>query len=160
MIRMIAKLYCCTPTKAYRISLTLASSLATTIAFCPDVAQAACDPNALVDPGRLARNYSDVIVSKTKRFDQLPEADFCELLAVLTASEELSHPTRKSSACKDSTSKAGRTASEVVALSTRYTACVDGGRLLDDCSSEFYRLKSAQSDYQSAIAQRRNNCHQ
>jgi hypothetical protein len=141
--------------KVYRISAVLSVLLAST---CAEVASATCDPNALIDPGRLARNYADVVVGKNKRIDQLPEVDMCELLGLLTAMGERRNPPRISAACNGSTSKAERTASDVVKFSKRFSACIEGGRLLDDCSTEFYRLRSAQSDYETSVAQRRIDC--
>jgi hypothetical protein len=40
----------------------------------------------------------------------------------------------------------------------RYANCVSGSRGQDDCSSEFRRLKSAHSDFESHIYQIRNDC--
>ena len=41
----------------------------------------------------------------------------------------------------------------------RYTRCLDSSNGTDDCSSEFRRLRSAQSDFESAVSEYQLYCH-
>lgn len=40
----------------------------------------------------------------------------------------------------------------------RYSSCVAGAQGQDDCSSEFRRLRSAQSEFEMAVSSYRLNC--
>lgn len=40
----------------------------------------------------------------------------------------------------------------------RYSSCVSGSKGQDDCSSEFRRLRSAQSDFESAVSEYQSDC--
>ena len=42
----------------------------------------------------------------------------------------------------------------------RYTQCLASSQGTDDCSSEFRRLRSAQSDFESAVSDYQLNCRQ
>ena len=50
--------------------------------------------------------------------------------------------------------------SDVVSTLKRYVNCVADSKGEDDCSTEFRRLKSAQSDFEDAISSYRSECRQ
>jgi hypothetical protein len=54
--------------------------------------------------------------------------------------------------CSDATNTYNSAISEVSDTIRRYTRCLSGSNGRDDCSSEFRRLKNAQSDFESAVS--------
>lgn len=54
--------------------------------------------------------------------------------------------------CSDARNQYGQAISDVSDALSRYTRCVSGSRGQDDCSTEFRRLKYAQSDFESAVS--------
>ncbi len=46
--------------------------------------------------------------------------------------------------------------SEISSNLRRYVSCLDGSQGNDDCSSEFRRLKNAQSDFETAVSNYRS----
>jgi hypothetical protein len=47
---------------------------------------------------------------------------------------------------------------DISSYSRRYLNCVSGSAGRDDCSSEFRRLKSAQSDFETAVSDHHQYC--
>lgn len=69
-----------------------------------------------------------------------------------------SAPSGATSECRDAYDRAQSAADDVVSYARRLISCVEGGDLRDDCSSEFSRLRSAHSDYESAVADVESDC--
>jgi hypothetical protein len=69
-------------------------------------------------------------------------------------------PIRAASAdCSDATDRYNSVISEVSDTLRRYTRCLSSSSGRDDCSSEFRRLKNAQSDFESAVARYVSECN-
>jgi hypothetical protein len=58
--------------------------------------------------------------------------------------------------CSDATSSYNSAISDAI---RRYTRCLSSGNGHDDCSSEFRRLKNAQSDFESAVSDYESACN-
>jgi hypothetical protein len=63
-----------------------------------------------------------------------------------------------SSECADAISQYNAAAGDVSTTLRRYANCVAGSKGHDDCSLEFRRLKSAQSDFETAVSQYASEC--
>ena len=70
----------------------------------------------------------------------------------------LAGPTNAASDCSDSVETYNSAVGEISYTLKRYARCVEGSDGNDDCSSEFRRLKSAQSDFESAVSDYRSEC--
>lgn len=69
-------------------------------------------------------------------------------------------PTRAAKAdCNDATSAYNAAISDVSDAIKRYTRCLSSSNGRDDCSSEFRRLKNAQSDFETAVSQYESECN-
>lgn len=55
------------------------------------------------------------------------------------------------SGCQGAISDYNSAISEISSTMQRYTRCLNASGGRDDCSSEFRRLRSAQSDFESAV---------
>ena len=60
--------------------------------------------------------------------------------------------------CNYAVSNYNSAISDVETALRRYTRCLSSSQGHDDCSSEFRRLKSAQSDFESAVSEYESNC--
>lgn len=60
--------------------------------------------------------------------------------------------------CDDAVSQYNSAVSDIASKMKRYTSCVSGSQGQDDCSSEFRRLRSAQSDFETAVASHQSEC--
>jgi len=60
--------------------------------------------------------------------------------------------------CQDAISSYNSAISDISSTLRRYTSCVSNSNGRDDCSSEFRRLKNAQSDFESAVSNYRSEC--
>ena len=60
--------------------------------------------------------------------------------------------------CQDAVAKYNEAISDISSTLRRYTNCVSSSRGHDDCSSEFRRLKAAQSDFEDAVMKHRSEC--
>jgi hypothetical protein len=60
--------------------------------------------------------------------------------------------------CRSASSNYNSALDDVATTLKRYTRCVADSKGQDDCSSEFRRLKSAQNDFESAVASLRYEC--
>jgi hypothetical protein len=63
------------------------------------------------------------------------------------------------SECRDAVSEYNSAVSDISTALRRYTNCVSGSNGHDDCSSEFRRLKSAQSDFEDAVSKYGSECN-
>jgi hypothetical protein len=69
-------------------------------------------------------------------------------------------PTRAATAdCGDATSIYNIAISDVSDAIRRYTRCLSSSNGHDDCSSEFRKLKNAQSDFETAVSQYETECN-
>ena len=60
--------------------------------------------------------------------------------------------------CNDAVNTYNSAISDISSTLRRYTSCVSNSNGHDDCSSEFRRLRSAQSDFESAISDYEREC--
>jgi hypothetical protein len=60
--------------------------------------------------------------------------------------------------CDSVVSRYNSVLSDIESYLRRYSRCVADSRGSDDCSSEFRRLRSAQSDFETAVSQYRSEC--
>ena len=63
------------------------------------------------------------------------------------------------SECEDAISQYNSAISDISTTLRRYTNCVSSSNGRDDCSSEFRRLKSAQSDFEDAVSKYGSECN-
>jgi hypothetical protein len=68
-------------------------------------------------------------------------------------------PTTAMADCNDATSAYNSAISDVSDAIKRYTRCLSSSNGHDDCSSEFRRLKNAQSDFETAVSQYEGECN-
>ena len=61
--------------------------------------------------------------------------------------------------CQDATSTYNATISDLSDALRRYSRCLSSSNGHDDCSSEFRRLKNAQSDFESAVSEYESECN-
>lgn len=54
--------------------------------------------------------------------------------------------------CSDAVDAYNSATSEISGYLRRYVGCVENSQGADDCSSEFRRLRSAQSDFETAVS--------
>jgi hypothetical protein len=64
-----------------------------------------------------------------------------------------------SSDCQDTISRYNSAIDDVASTLKRYSSCVSSSNGKDDCSSEFHRLKTAQSDFEDAVNAVRSECN-
>lgn len=60
--------------------------------------------------------------------------------------------------CRDAVDAYNSAVSDVSSALKRYASCVSASQGTDDCSSEFRRLRSAQSDFESAVSEYESEC--
>lgn len=60
--------------------------------------------------------------------------------------------------CDDAVQSYNSAISDIQSYLKRYTNCLSSSNGSDDCSSEFRRLRSAQSDYGSAVSSYQQYC--
>ena len=60
--------------------------------------------------------------------------------------------------CQDAIAKYNEAISDISSTLRRYTNCVSSSRGHNDCSSEFRRLKAAQSDFEDAVMKYGSEC--
>jgi hypothetical protein len=61
--------------------------------------------------------------------------------------------------CEDATRTYNSAISDVSDALRRYSRCLSSSNGRDDCSSEFRRLKNAQSDFESAVSEYERECN-
>ena len=61
--------------------------------------------------------------------------------------------------CSDAISTYNSALSDVSDAIRRYTRCLSSSNGHDDCSSEFRKLKNAQSDFESAVSEYESECN-
>jgi hypothetical protein len=60
--------------------------------------------------------------------------------------------------CSDATRTYNSAISDLSDALRRYTRCLSNSNGHDDCSSEFRRLKNAQSDFETAVSEYESEC--
>lgn len=60
--------------------------------------------------------------------------------------------------CRDAIAAYNSTVDDVSSALRRYSQCFASSRGTDDCSSEFSRLRSAQSDFESVVSNYEDYC--
>jgi hypothetical protein len=69
-------------------------------------------------------------------------------------------PTHAATAnCSDATDTYNSAISDVSDALKRYSRCLSSSNGHDDCSSEFRRLKNAQSDFETAVSEYESECN-
>jgi hypothetical protein len=61
--------------------------------------------------------------------------------------------------CHDATNAYNSAISDVSDALRRYSRCLSNSNGHDDCSSEFRRLKNAQSEFESAVSEYESECN-
>jgi hypothetical protein len=61
--------------------------------------------------------------------------------------------------CNDAISTYNSALSDVSDAVRRYTRCLSSSAGHDDCSSEFRKLKNAQSDFEAAVSEHESECN-
>jgi hypothetical protein len=79
----------------------------------------------------------------------------CLCLVMLTTRTS---PARASD-CQDAVSQYNSVISDISSTLRRYSSCVSASNGHDDYSSEFRRLKSAQSDFEDAVSKYMSECN-
>jgi hypothetical protein len=70
----------------------------------------------------------------------------------------LSGPAGASSECSYAVDSYNSAVDDIGYSLKRYSQCVQDSRGIDDCSSEFRRLKNAQDDFESAVSEYQLEC--
>jgi hypothetical protein len=70
----------------------------------------------------------------------------------------ISTATTASVDCNAAVSRYNSALSDIDSYVRRYSRCVADSRGTDDCSSEFRRLRSAQSDFEDAVSDYQREC--
>ena len=102
------------------------------------------------------RNYQEVVSGK-KKLEQLSPQERQEVLLVYRRIKAQSDE-GKSPDCRDARSRAESAASELSDRSRKLRNCAEAQDYADDCSSEFRRVKNAQSDYEDAVSSVNSEC--
>lgn len=69
-----------------------------------------------------------------------------------------SAPVQDAEQCRYTVDNYNNAVSDISTRLRRYSSCVSGSRGMDDCSSEFRRLRSAQSDFESYVSEYQSYC--
>lgn len=103
------------------------------------------------DPQRTVKNYQDVM-SGRKKLDQLTATEQSEVVRLHRLVQARAGSSNDSSNCQNAKSQAQSTASDLANYSRRLRSCAEAEDFSDDCSTEFRRVRNAQSDYESAVS--------
>jgi hypothetical protein len=81
-----------------------------------------------------------------------------QVLGVVALIDFSSAENARASPCEDAVAQYDSAIDGIASTLKRYTNCVSGSQGADDCSSEFRRLRSAQSEFESAVASHQSDC--
>ena len=109
------------------------------------------------DLQRGLRNYQDVVAGR-KKLDQLSPQEQQEVLIVFRRVRAAHNRGNKSAACRDAADRAESAASELADRARRLRSCAESQDFTDDCDTEFRRVRSAHSDYESAVSSYKSEC--
>ena len=80
------------------------------------------------------------------------------VFSVVTLAASASATHAGNSDCQDARDQAQSAASDLASYSRRLQRCAENGDYSDDCSSEFRRVRSSHSDYESAVSEESSYC--
>jgi hypothetical protein len=80
-------------------------------------------------------------------------------IAIIAAGSCLSNSVAHAD-CSSAISSYNSAVDDISTYLKRYVGCVSSSDGNDDCSTEFRRLKNAQSDFESAVSEHQINCNQ
>ncbi len=80
------------------------------------------------------------------------------IFTVVALSSSASATHADNSDCEDSRDRAESAASDLASYSRRLQRCAENGDYSDDCSTEFRRVRSSHSDYESAVSEVSSYC--
>ena len=103
------------------------------------------------DLQRGLRNYQEIMAGR-KKLDQLSPQEQQEVLIIFRRVRAAQNRAGRSSACRDAQERAESAASELADRARKLRNCAEAQDYSDDCSSEFRRVRSAHSDYESAVS--------
>lgn len=109
------------------------------------------------DAQRSVKNYQDVM-SGRKKLDQLSPTEQAEVIRIYRYVQARTGSGSESSNCQNAKSQAQSTAADLANYSRRLRSCAEAEDFSDDCSSEFRRVRNAQSDYESAVSSVSSAC--
>jgi gas vesicle protein len=81
------------------------------------------------------------------------------LVAVMLSATASGPATASPETCRNAINQYNSAISDISSALRRYANCVSSSEGRDDCSSEFRRLRSAQSDFESAVLQYGSECN-
>lgn len=108
------------------------------------------------DANEAVKLYQQVI-SGQKKLENLTQEQQMQVIAVhkVLSRSECDGCSRD---CRNAKEQAESYRSDLESYTKRLYSCVNGNDLTDDCSSEFRRVKSAHSDYESAVSDVNSDC--
>jgi hypothetical protein len=104
------------------------------------------------------RNYREILAGR-KKLDQLSPQEQQEVLIVFRRIQAAENKAGKSSACRDAQQQAESAASELADRAKKLQNCAESQEYSEDCSTEFRRVRSAHSDYESAVSSVQSECN-
>ena len=110
------------------------------------------------DLQRGLRNYQEIMAGR-KKLDQLSPQEQQEVLIIFRRVRAAQNRSGKSSACRDAQERAESAASELADRARKLRNCAEAQDYSEDCSSEFRRVRSAHSDYESAVSSIQSECN-
>jgi hypothetical protein len=110
------------------------------------------------DLQRGLRNYQEIIAGR-KKIEQLTPQEQQEVLIFFRQAKAAQNRTGKSVGCRDAQERAESTASELADRARKLRNCAEAQDYSEDCSSEFRRVRSAHSDYESAVSSVQSECN-
>ncbi len=111
---------------------------------------------AAQDYARGLANYRAVIAGQ-KKLSDLSQMEQTEVLAIARAMSRRT-PSNAPPACRDAREEAEDARQELVDTARRLMRCAEDSDLTEDCESEFYRVRSAHDDFDSAASEVEDEC--
>jgi len=102
------------------------------------------------------RNYQEILRG-TKKLEQLSPEEQHEVIMVFRIVKSQKSDD-DSSDCRDAKERAERAADDLATSATLLRSCAENKDFSNDCSSKFRRVRSAHSDYDSAVSRVRSYC--
>jgi hypothetical protein len=88
----------------------------------------------------------------------MKRAAMIAMVGLLAASVQPARALADARSCKDAAESYSNAIDEIAYELKRYTSCLSSSDGRDDCSSEFRRLKFAQSDFETAVLRVSSEC--
>lgn len=102
------------------------------------------------------RNYQEILRGN-KKLEQLSPQEQREVIIVHRMLRSRGSDD-DSSDCRDAKDRAEGAANDLADYARRLRSCAEDKNFSDDCSSEFSRVRSAHSDYESAVSSVQSYC--